>query len=312
MKNECNIIRDLLPLCAENIASDDSIEFVEKHLATCEACREEYERIKENEPIGAGGLQEDVSAMPLMKLRRKMRIKKIQTVAVTAFLVIALFFSTFAFLTAPIYFPYSEDIITVTEYEDEMINFTFDKKVTHYASDLYHDSYVEDSSRYEISAWTTLWDKWFSKKEHLPLSFDEGYQLPVYYVSNNGDEAVCIYGEPMADAGIISLPRLTLGFYLMISVALFGILLLTRFILRKKEAAKIWTERIMLYPLSFAIAYLIVVGFSFVTYSITRDFLLIVFISIPLWCGLLFAHGVLRIRKEIKDTSKELEQNTQP
>ena len=39
MTNECSIVRDLLPLYAENMVSPDTSAFVEGHLDTCEACR---------------------------------------------------------------------------------------------------------------------------------------------------------------------------------------------------------------------------------------------------------------------------------
>ena len=47
MRNECNIIRDILPLYAEDMVSDDTISFVEEHLQTCAECSTMYERIKE-------------------------------------------------------------------------------------------------------------------------------------------------------------------------------------------------------------------------------------------------------------------------
>ena len=306
MKNECGIIKDLLPLYAENIASDDTVEFVEEHLKTCEDCRKEYERVKEREPIEPKELQTDTA--PLLKLRRKMRAKKIQTVAVTAFTVVALLVSIFAFLNAPIYFPYSEDIITITENDNNTVTFTFNEKVTHYSSDTYHDSYVEGYNRAEIIAWTSIWDKLFSTRER-PFQFTEGYQIPVYYLSNDGTEDVCIYGEPLApEAGSISMPRLTLGYYVIIAAILFVALLLARVVFRKSEKAGIWIERIMLYPLSYGLAHLLILGFSFVTYSMIRDLLLIIFISLLLWCGMLFAHNVFKTRKEIKEISQALDE----
>ena len=47
MRNECNIIRDILPLYAEDMVSDDTVSFVEEHLQTCNECSVMYERIKE-------------------------------------------------------------------------------------------------------------------------------------------------------------------------------------------------------------------------------------------------------------------------
>ena len=47
MRNECNIIRDILPLYAEDMVSPDTVSYVEEHLKSCEACRREYEQAKE-------------------------------------------------------------------------------------------------------------------------------------------------------------------------------------------------------------------------------------------------------------------------
>ena len=35
----CEVIRDLLPLCADGVASDESRAAVEEHIRTCAACR---------------------------------------------------------------------------------------------------------------------------------------------------------------------------------------------------------------------------------------------------------------------------------
>ena len=49
MKNECSIVRDLLPLYAEDMLSPETSEFVAEHLKGCDGCREEFERTKELE-----------------------------------------------------------------------------------------------------------------------------------------------------------------------------------------------------------------------------------------------------------------------
>ena len=114
MKNECSIIRDLLPLYAENMVSDDTAAFVAEHLKSCEACRTEYEQIKKPKPIQKGN-----DAAPLQKLSHKLKLKRIQTIALTAVFVIALLVSAFAVLGAPIYQPYSEGIVTIEELGDK-------------------------------------------------------------------------------------------------------------------------------------------------------------------------------------------------
>lgn len=309
MKNECGIIKDLLPLYAEGIAGDDTVEFVEKHLKTCEACRQEYELIKEPQAIEPKAVQANTNAAPLLKLRRKMRTKKIQTVAVTALLVIALLVSAFSVLTSHDYLPYSEELITVTENADKTVNVTFNENVTNYHLEFYSDPEGGEQKYCHISAWSTLWDKWFSGEKAEPFTTNLAKTpFAIYYDSNNGKEDVCIYGEPLdPNGGITSLPHLTLGYYFIIAAILFALLLAVRVIFRKKENIKVWIERIILYPVSYAIAHLIVVGFSFVTYSTTRDLPLIVFISFLLWCGLLLAHNIFKNRREIKEISQAIE-----
>lgn len=46
MRNECNIIRDILPLYIDEIVSEDTVSFVEEHLEKCAACRAELENMK--------------------------------------------------------------------------------------------------------------------------------------------------------------------------------------------------------------------------------------------------------------------------
>lgn len=49
--NECNIVRDLLPLYADDLASDDSVEFIDRHTENCPQCREIWRRYKGELPI---------------------------------------------------------------------------------------------------------------------------------------------------------------------------------------------------------------------------------------------------------------------
>lgn len=48
--NECNIVKDLLPLYAEDLVSPDSGEFIEKHLASCAECRDTWRRYRKELP----------------------------------------------------------------------------------------------------------------------------------------------------------------------------------------------------------------------------------------------------------------------
>lgn len=51
LNKNCNIVKDLLPLYAEGMASEESRGFVEEHLACCEDCRKELEDIKKEPTV---------------------------------------------------------------------------------------------------------------------------------------------------------------------------------------------------------------------------------------------------------------------
>ena len=51
MKISCNIIRDLLPLYAEDLASADTRAMVDEHLCDCEACQNVLNTMKKGTPV---------------------------------------------------------------------------------------------------------------------------------------------------------------------------------------------------------------------------------------------------------------------
>lgn len=50
MKLDCEVIRDLMPLCAEDIASDGSRKLVEEHFVECTECKSMYEEMTTVQP----------------------------------------------------------------------------------------------------------------------------------------------------------------------------------------------------------------------------------------------------------------------
>lgn len=70
MKIECDIVKDLLPLCAEQIASEASNKAVEEHLKECEQCSKVYREMKMPE------LQVQYDRTPAESLHKYVKKKK--------------------------------------------------------------------------------------------------------------------------------------------------------------------------------------------------------------------------------------------
>ena len=77
MKLDCEVIRDLLPLYAEHMASPASTALVEEHLQECEACRAELEQMLQPVPVQP----EPQPDAPLKGIRASLRKKRILTAA---------------------------------------------------------------------------------------------------------------------------------------------------------------------------------------------------------------------------------------
>ena len=125
MKNECSIVRDLLPLYAESMVSPETASFMEEHLKDCGHCRKEYERLKAPCAVPAKN-----DAAPLLMLQKKMAAKRLRTIVLTAVFAVALLVSAFAVLDAPVYLPYTEELLAVEPVGENGLQITFDPSVT--------------------------------------------------------------------------------------------------------------------------------------------------------------------------------------
>ena len=86
-KNDCNIIRDLMPLVLDRVASNESREAVETHILSCEECRKQYDAMMSDLPeeIRAEYEEEQKQFTDALKAVRKKKLRhRICTVALAA------------------------------------------------------------------------------------------------------------------------------------------------------------------------------------------------------------------------------------
>ena len=295
MKNECMIVRDLLPLYVEDLVSDETRAFVEEHLAGCEDCQKALEQIRTSPGVSA-----EAGAVPLKNIKKRLRQQKLKSVFLAVFLVMAVLIAVFGRLTLPQYVPYSEDLLTITETEDGMVlvSFNEDKATSFGVSDL---TQSEDGDKLVlfIHAWTTTWDVLFSDHEIqnvvLKPADDDSVGL-IYYSPNNHQEAVKIWGDDVT-YHVVVLPRLALVYYLILAglaVVVGGVLLL---IFRKNKKVRLWLEKIVLFPAAYIVSHLLTKGFTTMSYAMTRDLIFILLVAILLYAAGLLGMSLYRNKK---------------
>ena len=117
----------------------------------------------------------------------------------------------------------------------------------------------------------------------------------VYYSPNNGQDDVLLCGS--MDGGVISLPRLALGYYVLLSFALLITLCIAFFLCRRKKIGKV-LGHLALIPACYLLGHLLVKGFVTTSYQLQRDFSLIILTTALLYAAALLAGTLLRQRRD--------------
>lgn len=303
MDKTCSIVQDLLPLYEEDMLREETKEFVDGHLAQCAACRAELDALK------ADVKPAPVSAQPLRDLKRQLQRKKLTAVLLAVTLALTLATAGFAYLTAPQYLPYNAADWSVHEPDaslDAVLNgeeHICIEPLTPVSGTEVESVIDPDSGEtvYIISAWRTLLDKWLGKLDTVNGNGDKLILLDttncrvVYYAQNNGQANMVLYGE--RSGGVISLPRLALGYYVLLSLALLITLGIAFFVCRRKKTGKA-LGYLALIPASYLAGHLLVKGFTTTSYQMQRDFSLIILAAALIYAAVMLAINLWRQKRE--------------
>ena len=321
MDKTCSIVQDLLPLYEEDMLREETKEFVDGHLAQCAACRAELDALK------ADVTPAPVSAQPLRDLKRQLRRKKLTAVLLAVTLALMLATAGFAYLTAPQYLPYSETADGLSDLSGaESISVSLLVPVSGAEVTNTQDP-NSGKTIYFITAWRTPLDTWrgaFDKTGGAPnthsandrtqreadalqgvlakaesartlFTLDAANCAAVCYSQNNGQDDVLLCGS--MNGGVISLPRLALGYYVLLSLALLITLGIAFFVCRRKKTGKA-LGYLALIPASYLAGHLLVKGFTTTSYQMQRDFSLIILAAALIYAAVMLAINLWRQKRE--------------
>jgi len=297
MNVSCNVIQDLIPLYAEDMLSEDSAQLVEKHLEHCDDCRKLLNELNQSYQAPA-----ETNIGPLMQMKSALRKKKAVTIALT--FVFTLLFSAllFAFVTAPKYLPYSEELIQVNEQADDSVVAEFSNQVSGYDMNRY-SSEGEPVRTYHLTTWTTIWEEYIQPNDigTVVLNTEGETVSSVYYYQTDGSEDRLIYGnDEYQNGGTVTLPRLNLSYYLLAAILFAGLSMIVALVSRRYKRITELSYKVFLLPVSYILAHLIVRGITSASYSSSRDLLAIILIAIPLYALMLLGINISSIRSERK------------
>lgn len=265
MKLSCEIVRDLLPLYAEELASADSIASVQEHLDGCEDCRSVYEQMKEKPVI----IREEPG---LEAVSRGLWKRRFLTALCAVLMVCTLGCWLVSWLTAPIYL--DESVITMIEdHGDGTVTISMDAAAA--GRKTFQVEIDPTDAGETLVVWTSRWME-MTWSEPIPRPFattrtvlHNGIYL---FTGEEGEEELLIYENPekFVNGGVVTLPRLYLSFYFQTALLVGGALLLLALLLRKRRAGK-WLLGVGSLAWCYALCQGIVCGFSFGSYFAAQE-----------------------------------------
>lgn len=270
--NNCNIIKDLLPLYEENLLSEESKTFVEDHLKSCPECEN---LLKDQIEI------ESKNTKPLDFVEK--RIKKetrFATLAAIALIGSILIF-VISYLNAPRHLEYEKGLYKVYR-SDDIYTVEFSDKVSGI-------DYTDTEDAIYLDAYTTKYDEIFNKERpNKSLTFHKDNLKTVLFQNHESMPNMVIGSGEIRQT---LLPRLLLGFYARLSIIGFLILGLIIFILEKfkKKLISLPIKTLIIGgPLSFFLGIISIKGFNTPTYYPMSDIKYIAFLSLGIYLFLIF------------------------
>ena len=159
MDISCDVIRDLLPLYAEDMVSNASRGLVEEHLGGCEPCKKELEVLKQ-----AQKLPVDVDTHALERVSKEIRKRKILTVFCVIATIFSLIWSGMVFAVSPICLTAEQAVESVELREDGALAVDFARGIMGTWERQY------DNNDFVMSLTTTRYDRWRARREEKKLS----------------------------------------------------------------------------------------------------------------------------------------------
>ena len=285
MKIPCSVVRDLLPLYAEEMIEEETRALVDEHLEECSECSQKLEEIKAAAAVPAENTAVD-TAKPLLALKKMINKRRWITAAIAALCVFILLVSAFHRINEWHQVPWEEGLIQVIGVEkmadvekrnspfpeeeeairlpDESMGLTiqFDSKISGIHSTMEKN---ENGTTEIIQGWSS------NPNKKLTGDYSECSINPVpdRLLYDTGSGQILLWGEPM-DGSLVVMPRLALASYAILACCLASLSALLWFLFRNRQCASI-LRQVFFAPVSYLAGHLLIKGFHARTFFLEDD-----------------------------------------
>lgn len=185
MKLSCNVIKDILPLYAEDMVSDDTKALVQEHLQSCGCCAGALKDMKREV-----GIRPDRDTGALKTVKRGIAKRRRCAVVLVFLLTVSLFLGAYLGSTERVYLR-SSAVEAVEEMEGGLLLVRFADKVDGYAID-----YAPWGDGEACVAVIRAWESPVSQEQPKAVLLDEGViQVSLYWMDEKGSGEVMLWGD---------------------------------------------------------------------------------------------------------------------
>lgn len=174
-KKDCNIVRDLLPNIVENLATDDSEQFVQNHISNCSECKEILEMLqndKKKQTVDSDE-KEKIEINHLKKYSKKMSLLKTLLFSIIIIIIVIL-------IVVSIYLVKSINIrnIKITAYNNVQ---KLEKSDNFGIYEVYHIvSFTDNTESYSFSTSEHKDNKLKVTRKNIDINNNIGYDYEYY------------------------------------------------------------------------------------------------------------------------------------
>ena len=187
MNRECDIVRDLLPLYVENIASTGSRELIQSHLENCQGCREVLAQISEEHPLHI-----ETDPGELLRLKKRLRRRTVFAIALSVSLALTVFAGLLVCGMIPVWVPADEAIVSVEMMDNGQVRVETVDSV--HGINSYNNTICFEKLRLEWFLSDTIRQMRDDKDRYFYFTLEDGDSL-WYSGEQTGNEDVLLWGD---------------------------------------------------------------------------------------------------------------------
>lgn len=232
MNRKCEIVTDLLPLYAENIASASSCELIELHLESCEDCRTKLVQIRQKLPLPV-----ETKTEVLSMVNKGMRKRIVYSVFLAVILALTVFAGILVCGLVPVWMNADEAIISVEPQSDGVIRVEAAEHV--YGVNGYNNSICFETLRLDWFVNAAVKQMRQESERYFYFHLDEGESL-WYSGEQTWDEDLLLWGDGTYCSETFNQARgnKTIIYLFVISLTSGVLLLITGWFFRKNRGGK--------------------------------------------------------------------------